>query len=896
MADAETTSVHVTEEDLAAVPNPSPEIGRWLRTAYEHGWLDDMVLALLQEGQCPNVQSALVYLQEISADTQSEVRFAVADFDGEPSSHRVGVLRRLLRGGINSRRDPHQWHGMIGHRFVNALFTGRLRSQPVTLAAGTTQLGLFGSDVTVVMKGVGDTVAKNNAMLYRRIVHLTRRIAPLLAHDWYGWGRRPRQYTALVRNLTELAGPYLSALRAVDVLEHGGELFPLSLLSWGSAVEAHWLHRRDRVLFTEVPVLHVRHGMSGGRMDALEVRGINGKRPNRRQLATLRHLARARERGENRLRSAGDILHAVMTLFGPRLDIVIYDWKFLIGDLWQRWAERALPSLEGPLPKFRKQMHRYLTLVPMDLALGRKPVELWHDPGELTLSAELWYFLPHLPVAVHSLTLTPNERHKLFRALARRRDGIQHAAEMRTHTNRVVGHLVRDVLGTNGHGNGGNGVSNGHAQQDGRAVQEALFDVAMLQPATARRMLEVESAMGREYLDPFGIIERLDDERQGEPRTRLILHYDRLLAHLGELRTGLFSPERGGFLCCLVHEERTPSLRVYLNDVRPSFHCYGCGAHGDIDTRTVPVEVAHVARGSWRHGAVALKTVDEDLHRILTVAQAALSRVFPGSAAAYYLHDERALGPDLAASLGAGYADERLIETLLDAGYTVEQMLHYGLLALVPSEFQAGIVPLLRKRGIPLGNHTVRAKSGETVPAVPVATLRNRVTFPLGVCGKLNNLYGRAVWPNCQKHAAHRKLTINGTHVRQGGWNLNVLASRNPTVYIAEGIMDALSLIQAGLPALAMIGVGNIAIVREVAHSQAACGMTLALALDWDKAGRDGAAKLTQALQEEHAPGEIVNFTEQFVAALPEGLCARHAATPCKDYNGLLVHHSMLAR
>ena len=35
---------------------------------------------------------------------------------------------------------------------------------------------------------------------------------------------------------------------------------------------------------------------------------------------------------------------------------------------------------------------------------------------------------------------------------------------------------------------------------------------------------------------------------------------------------------RGGFICCPFHNEKTPSMKIYER----SFHCFGCGAHGDV--------------------------------------------------------------------------------------------------------------------------------------------------------------------------------------------------------------------------------------------------------------------------------------------------------------------------
>ena len=45
-------------------------------------------------------------------------------------------------------------------------------------------------------------------------------------------------------------------------------------------------------------------------------------------------------------------------------------------------------------------------------------------------------------------------------------------------------------------------------------------------------------------------------------------------------QNGLPKPNRAGFICCPVHRENTASMKIYPKD----FHCYGCGAHGDIFT------------------------------------------------------------------------------------------------------------------------------------------------------------------------------------------------------------------------------------------------------------------------------------------------------------------------
>lgn len=45
-------------------------------------------------------------------------------------------------------------------------------------------------------------------------------------------------------------------------------------------------------------------------------------------------------------------------------------------------------------------------------------------------------------------------------------------------------------------------------------------------------------------------------------------------------RCGLPQPNRAGFMRCPFHKEKTASMKIYKQD----YHCFGCGANGDIFT------------------------------------------------------------------------------------------------------------------------------------------------------------------------------------------------------------------------------------------------------------------------------------------------------------------------
>lgn len=43
-----------------------------------------------------------------------------------------------------------------------------------------------------------------------------------------------------------------------------------------------------------------------------------------------------------------------------------------------------------------------------------------------------------------------------------------------------------------------------------------------------------------------------------------------------------FDLSRSGYICCPFHSEKTASMKIYPDD--RGFHCFGCGAHGDVIT------------------------------------------------------------------------------------------------------------------------------------------------------------------------------------------------------------------------------------------------------------------------------------------------------------------------
>lgn len=130
------------------------------------------------------------------------------------------------------------------------------------------------------------------------------------------------------------------------------------------------------------------------------------------------------------------------------------------------------------------------------------------------------------------------------------------------------------------------------------------------------------------------------------------------------------------FGCCPFHNERTPSFIV--NPARNTYHCFGCGAHGDairfvmeLDNKTYPEAIEHIANMFGipvLHTAKQLTDEQIQAHKKREAMQVAVKRVqewfveqfnadTPGAdEARKYAHDR--WGEEYCAEYGIGFAPD----------------------------------------------------------------------------------------------------------------------------------------------------------------------------------------------------------------------------------------------
>ena len=272
---------------------------------------------------------------------------------------------------------------------------------------------------------------------------------------------------------------------------------------------------------------------------------------------------------------------------------------------------------------------------------------------------------------------------------------------------------------------------------------------------------------------------------------------------------------------CPFHEETEGSFTVYGDTER--FHCFGCGATGDVldfvqrtEGLTLPEAIRRLGGGLELHAAspsrsgrqsqprpAAVPAVHVPDTALLMAAARFYAIRLKGDAKALEYLASRRIGGRAAAGLGLGYAPgSGLAEALEAAGFDGSRMKASGLFLDGGSERFAGMV---------------------VVPEVA----RGRVAW----------LTGRAI----DSKRSPRFQALPGPKPVLG---LGRLGHAPPWLVLTEGVFDWLVLASWGLPACAALGTQGL---ERVAESLRICPRVF-IALDSDDPGRTASARLASLL------------------------------------------------
>ncbi len=303
---------------------------------------------------------------------------------------------------------------------------------------------------------------------------------------------------------------------------------------------------------------------------------------------------------------------------------------------------------------------------------------------------------------------------------------------------------------------------------------------------------------------------------------------------------------------CPFHNEKTPSFTV--NDVKAFYHCFGCGAHGNVfdflienEGLSFPEAVERAAAMVGMEvpksspGQIAREQAGRSLIEIMETAAAWFSAQLDSAAgreARAYL-DRRGLGADTIGEFRLGYAPngrDHLKEAMIARGVAEEKLVEAGLL--------------------------VRPDDGS--PSYD--RFRHRLMFPIADGrGRVIAFGGRALGEARAKYLNSPETPL----FHKGRTLYNIHHARKPALnsrhlMVGEGYMDVIALSRAGYAAVAPLGTAltedQLRLLWKMVPEPTLC-------LDGDSAGWRAAGRAAERALPLLKPGHSLRF-----AILPPGM------------------------
>jgi DNA primase len=320
---------------------------------------------------------------------------------------------------------------------------------------------------------------------------------------------------------------------------------------------------------------------------------------------------------------------------------------------------------------------------------------------------------------------------------------------------------------------------------------------------------------------------------------------------------------------CPFHNEKTPSFSVVED--KGFYHCFGCGAHGDVigftmqtENLSFPEAVEQLARRAGLEVPQETREERERAERQATLQGAvdAACAVFEkmlhgpeGRAARAYL-EQRGLDDATIRRFRLGFAPDGRdkLKRALVSGTIPESLL-----------LEAG---LLRK---PEGG-------GESYDY-----FRNRVIFPIGDRrGRIIAFGGRVMDDGQPKYLNSPETPLFQKGRNLYGWALaRVAAAKDPSAIVVEGYMDVIALHRAGF-ATAVAPLGTALTEAQIEELWRMAPEPV-LCFDGDSAGQRAAVRALSRALPILKPGMSLRFAILPPSEDPDSLILRHGAAAMRD-------------
>ena len=301
---------------------------------------------------------------------------------------------------------------------------------------------------------------------------------------------------------------------------------------------------------------------------------------------------------------------------------------------------------------------------------------------------------------------------------------------------------------------------------------------------------------------------------------------------------------------CPFHGEKTPSFNV--NPAREIFHCFGCGAGGDVFAFVMRLEGISFPEAVRRLAQRAGVTIEErplspaesrareerdEQRAILDLAarhyREMLTRRPEGAAGRSYLQ-QREVDPETAAAYGMGYAPERrdtLVQALKGAGHALEMA---AVLGLVRNGERGNWYDLFHSRLI----FPIRDSQGQ----------------PIAFAGRVLDS-GLPKYINSPESPIYHKSNV------LFGLDLALREIRLATsVIVVEGYFDHLALYRAGIRNV--VATCGTALTDGHLHLLKKHAERLYLLFDGDAAGRKATVRAMELCLEQKLPAYVITLPQ----------------------------------
>jgi DNA primase len=306
---------------------------------------------------------------------------------------------------------------------------------------------------------------------------------------------------------------------------------------------------------------------------------------------------------------------------------------------------------------------------------------------------------------------------------------------------------------------------------------------------------------------------------------------------------------------CPFHKEKTPSFTI--NDEKGFYHCFGCGAHGDVIGFVMEYEhlkypeaveklagIAGLSMPRESLAEVASRNQSESLQQVVEACAGwfeSQMETGEGELARRYLL-ERGLHPETIARFRLGYAPtdrDALKKAMLAQGISEAQLRETGMLIAVDGR-------------------------------APYSRFRRRLIFPIRDRKSRVIAFGGRVLPGEPNHEAPKYLNSPETPLFHKGRQLfNLDLARRAAfdarqLIVCEGYMDVIALAQAGVAhAVAPLGTAitpeQLQLCWQIVDEPTLC-------LDGDNAGQRAMTRATELALPLLVPGKTLR-----VAVMPRG-------------------------